>query len=155
MYVVSVRVWVMVRAKVRNRVMVTARVRRERECKCDTNSLTHPPTNPASHSRTPAISVSGCGRGYVNGFRIYENIRGLHTASLLGVPASFTVVSVQGLCAVHFVLSSSLALNVPLEQSSHFAEFPSLAATNFLPAAHFVIMAVTKTMHGAIVCVCV
>ena len=66
------------------------------------------------------------------------NKPGLHTASLLAVPASFTVVSGQGLCLAHSVLLSSLALNVPLAQVSHFAGFPLLAATNFLPAAHFV-----------------
>merc|ERR1719201_1273116 len=65
-------------------------------------------------------------------------VAGLHTASLLAVPASFTVVSGQALCLAHSVLASSLALNVPLAQASHFAAFPLLAGTNFLPAAHFV-----------------
>ena len=55
MYVVCVRVWVMVRAKVRNRVMVTARVRCERECKCDTNSLTHQLTQPVTHVHLPSL----------------------------------------------------------------------------------------------------
>ena len=36
------------------------------------------------------------------------------------------------------MLASSLALNVPLAQGSHLAGFPFWAATNFLPAAHFV-----------------
>ena len=69
---------------------------------------------------------------------LQTNIPGLHTASLLAVPGSFTVVSVQALCLAHSVLASSLALNVPLTQVSHLAGFPFWAATNFLPAAHFV-----------------
>ena len=101
MYVVSVRVWVMVRAKVRNRVMVTARVRCERECKCDTNSLTHQLIQPVTHVHLPSLFLVVVVAMLINGFRIYGNIRGLHTASLLGVPASFTAVFVQGLCAVH------------------------------------------------------
>ena len=78
-------------------------------------------------------------------------VPGLHTASLLGVPASFTLVSVQGLCLAHSVLASSLALNVPLAQVSHFEGFPFLAATNFLPAAHFV--TVTNATHGVMIAV--
>ena len=77
---------------------------------------------------------------------IEANIPVLHTASLLAVPADFTVVSAQGLCLAHSVLASSLALNVPLAQFSHFGGFPLLAATNFLPAAHFV--TATNTTHG-------
>ena len=85
---------------------------------------------------------------------IYKYIPGLHTASLLAVPASFTVVSVQGLYLAHCVLASSLALNVPLAQRSHLAGFPFWAATNFLPAAHFVTD--TDKKHDTVLrCVCV
>ena len=77
---------------------------------------------------------------------IQTNIPGLHTASLLVVPASFTVLSIQALCLAHSVLASSLALNVPLAQFSHFEGFAPLEGTNFLPAAHF--MTVAKTTHG-------
>ena len=79
---------------------------------------------------------------------VRENTPGLHTASLLGVPATFTVVSTQGLCMAHSVLRPSSVLNVPLAQGSHFAAFPflKLKGTNFLPAAHFVTD--TRIMHG-------
>ena len=76
---------------------------------------------------------------------MYKYILGLHTASLLAVPGSFTVVSVQGLCLVHSLLASWLALNVPGGQASHLAGFPFWAGTNFLPAAHSVTD--TNTTH--------
>ena len=99
------------------------------------------------------MCVFNVSRVYVN-----KHIPGLHTVSLLGVPASFIVVSAQALCLAHSVLASLLALNVPLAQGSHLAGFPFWAATNFLPAAHFVTD--TNKTHGtllrcACVCVCV
>ena len=86
---------------------------------------------------------------------IQTSIPGLHTASLIVVPSFFTVVSAQALCLAHSVLLSSLALNVPVAQASHFAGSPLLAATNFLPAAHLVTGTNTTHGDGAIVVVVV
>ena len=80
-----------------------------------------------------------------------------HTVSFVVSPAVFTSLSAQVLCFTHSVLSSSLALNVPAGQFSHFASFVPVLGTNFLPAAHFVTVA--NTTNGVIggrgVCVCV
>ena len=54
------------------------------------------------------------------------------------MPFVFVALSSQVLCLAHASLASSLALNVPLAQASHFAAFAPFFGTNFLPAAHFV-----------------
>ena len=81
-------------------------------------------------------------------YNIYIHIPCSHSASLLGVPCTFTALSSQGSCGSHSVLASLLALNVPSGQGSHFASFPKSAGTNFSPAGHF--GSVTNTMHGVI-----
>ena len=85
---------------------------------------------------------------------IYIYIPGLHTASLLGVPLSFTPLSAQVLCLAHSVLASCLALNVPSGQGSHVGIdilrqlTNKLSWTSFLPAGHFA--TARNTTHGVI-----
>ena len=54
---------------------------------------------------------------------IYEHIRipSVQALSRVGSPGVCTLLSEQGLYAVHSVLTSSAALNVPSAQDTHFA----------------------------------